>query len=66
LDVFEDLGFVKNNFNGFSVKTETEFIEKTQNILTNSTLRNKLSSGALKTSKSFQVNTFEKCLENIF
>ena len=57
---------VKNGINWYLVESETDFINKTHKILTNNSLREKLSASAIKTSKRFTNKTFEKQLSTIF
>ena len=57
---------VKNWFNWYLVESEKEFIKRTYKILTNDTLREKLSISAIKTSKRFTKKSFEKQLNSIF
>lgn len=66
LDNFWNEEIVDNWINGFSIKSENDFIEKTYLILTDSELRNKLSKNALEKSKVFSGQLFEKQLEDIF
>lgn len=66
LDNFWNEEIVDNNINGFCVKTENDFIEKTYLVLTNSKLRNELSKNAYEKSKVFSGQLFEKQLEDIF
>jgi hypothetical protein len=57
---------VKNGINGFCVESENEFIQKTYEVLMDSSLEKKLSKQAFDTSKNFTRETFKKQLENIF
>jgi glycosyltransferase involved in cell wall biosynthesis len=57
---------VRNGVNGFCVESENDFIEKTHEILTHSSLREKLSLWSLETAWWFTSKTFEKQLESIF
>jgi len=57
---------VKNDINWYLVNSDSEFIERSYKILSNSSLENDLSIGALKTSKNFWELTFENQLSKIF
>jgi glycosyltransferase involved in cell wall biosynthesis len=57
---------VQNGINGFCVESENDFIEKTYEVLTNSSLRKKLSLWSRETSQRFTSKSFEKQLVNIF
>lgn len=57
---------IKNWINGYLVNSDSEFIERTYEVLTNSLLRNNLSIEALKTAMTFSSHTFEKQLKKIF
>ena len=57
---------VDNNVNGFCVKSEKDFIEKTYLLLTNFDLKKELSKNAYEKSKIYSDQLFEKQLEDIF
>jgi glycosyltransferase involved in cell wall biosynthesis len=57
---------VKNWVNGYLVNTPWEFINKSYEILSNSSLEKKLSFEAVKTARAFWRQTFEKQLSEIF
>ncbi len=57
---------IKNWINWYLVNSDSEFIERSYNILTNSLLRNNLSIEAIKTSKTFGKDNFSKQLSKIF
>ena len=57
---------VKNWYNWFLVNSDSEFIKKTYEILSNSSLRDKLSTGSINTAKTFSEHNFEKQLSKIF
>jgi glycosyltransferase involved in cell wall biosynthesis len=57
---------VKNDFNWYLVDSDDEFIKKSYDILSNSSLQNNLSIGAVKTANTFTINNFEKQLSEIF
>jgi glycosyltransferase involved in cell wall biosynthesis len=65
-DNFEWQWVVQNNVNGFCVKSEQEFIEKSYHILSSLSLRKNLSIGALKTARWYTHQFFEKQLESVF
>jgi len=48
------------------VNSDSEFIEKTYEILSNSSLRDKLSTQSINTTKTFSEHNFEKQLSKIF
>ena len=57
---------VENGLNWYLVKSEKDFINRTYEILTNDSLRKKLSMSAIKTSRRFSRKTFERQLSGIF
>jgi glycosyltransferase involved in cell wall biosynthesis len=57
---------IKNWINGFCVKTENEFIQKTNEILTNDLLQKQLSKNSSTTIRDFNKSNFEKQLNDIF
>jgi len=56
---------VKNWINWYLVDSDSEFIKRSYEILSNSSLEDNLSIGALKTSTTFTIKTFEKQLSKI-
>lgn len=61
---FEEI--IKNWFNGFAIKSENDFIEKTNEILTNTSLQKKLHKNSPTTIWQFTRQNFEKQLNDIF
>ena len=57
---------VKNWINWFLVNTDSEFIKKSYEILSNSSLENKFSIEAVKTARGFSEDNFKKQLSEIF
>lgn len=62
----ENEELVQNWINWYCVESENDFIQKSQLILTNNKLRQKLSENALHISTWFSIQNFEKQLKNIF
>ncbi len=56
---------VKNNVNWFLVDSDSEFINRSFDILSNSSLEKKLWKESLKTAKSFSIETFKNQLSKI-
>jgi len=57
---------VQNWVNGFCTESEKDFIQKTYEILTDISLKKKLSKWSLETARGFTIKHFEKQLLNIF
>ena len=56
---------VKNNINWYLVDSDSEFIKRSYEVLSNSSLEEHLSIEAVKTAKAFSGHTFEKQLSKI-
>lgn len=57
---------IKNWVNWYLVDSENEFIDKTYEILNNSSLRDNLSIEAVNTASAFSIDSFKKSLSEIF